>query len=69
MLGHVNVPELGTNRFADMGIGAKGAKMSAGAGANPAGFAVLPGFRTSTYRLLTPEEKKKFERQVTAMLT
>lgn len=52
-------PELGTNRFAGMGIGAKGAKMSAGAGANPPGLAVLLfGFRTSTYRLLVPERKE-----------
>lgn len=28
-------PELGTNRFAGICIGAKGAKMSAGLGANP----------------------------------
>lgn len=52
-----HTPELGTNRFAGMGIGAKGAKMSAGAGANPPGLAVLLGFRTSTYLLLVPEKK------------
>lgn len=42
-----------------MGIGARGAKMSAGgAGANPPGLAVLLGFRTSTYLLLAPEKKE-----------
>lgn len=41
-----------------MAIGARGAKMSAGAGANPPGLAVLLGFRTSTYLLLVPEKKE-----------
>lgn len=41
-----------------MAIGAKGAKISAGAGADPPGLAVLLGFRTSTYLLLVPEKKE-----------
>lgn len=41
-----------------MGIGAKGAKMSTGAGGNPPGLAVLLGFRMSTYLLLVPEKKQ-----------
>lgn len=49
-------PELGTNRFAGMDIGAKGAKMSAGLGASPE-LAGLLGFRTSTYFCLVPEGK------------
>lgn len=44
--------------MAGIGIGAKGAKRSAGAGANPPGLAVLLGFRTSTYLLLVPEKKQ-----------
>lgn len=56
-----NTPELGTNRLAGMGIGARGAKISTGAGADPAGLAVLLGFRTSTYLLLTPENKRTSE--------
>jgi len=55
----ISTPELGTNRFAGMDIGARGAKMSAGAGANPPGFAILLGFRTSTYRLLVPEKEER----------
>lgn len=43
-----------------MGIGAKGAKMSAGAGANPLGLTVLLGFRTSTYLLFVPEKKETY---------
>lgn len=33
--------------------------MSAGAGGNPPGLAVLLGFRTSTYLLLVPEKTEK----------
>lgn len=38
-----------------MGIGARGAKRSAGAGTEPAGWLLVPpGFRKSTYLLLVP---------------
>lgn len=53
-----HTPELGTNRFAGMVMGARGAKMSAGAGANPPGLAVLLGFRTSTYLLFVPDKDR-----------
>lgn len=39
-------------------MGARGAKMSAGAGANPPGLAVLLGFRTSTYLLFVPDKDR-----------
>lgn len=52
-----------------MDIGAKGAKMSAGLGANPELTGLL-GFRTSTYFCLVPEEKQtKVERKITESLT
>lgn len=44
-----------------MDIGARGAKMSTGAGANPPGLAALLGFRTSTYLLLVPENTETQE--------
>lgn len=60
-----HTPELGTNRFAGIGIGARGAKMSAGAGASPPGLVVPPGLRTSTYLLLGPDEKQSHQSDAT----
>lgn len=43
-------------------MGARGAKMSAGAGTEAAGLAVLLGFRTSTYLLLVPDGHTRYTR-------